>query len=151
MGISSTENSTSNVDPHYFPCFLMAKAYSPLWNSRCQDGRDRLYIPTHRGGLSVQIPEARHSSRRGPCSVYPAAQWKLHCEVKEKFPRGWWQSMSTCWRRSGSPHSLTAGTKYRFFYHCWLKDKVRFAESWSYVYNPVLLDLVLLYGLHLGK
>lgn len=61
-----------------------------------EDEKNKVYIPKHCGGLFVQIPEAKHSSLLGPFTWYPSVQWKLHCELKEKFPRGWLQFMSTC-------------------------------------------------------
>lgn len=99
MGDSKNQNSPSNVDPRDFSWFFFngESLFSPseiLVVS--EDRRTRVYIPMHRGGSFVQVPEAKHSSLLGPFSSYPSAQWKLHSELKEKFPRGWLQFMCTC-------------------------------------------------------
>lgn len=141
----------------------MEKAHAPIPEIQVvsEDEKEEVYTPTHWGGLCVHIPEARHSSWLGPFNLYPSAQWNVHCELKEKFPRGWLQFMNMCWGRPNSPHSLTVGTKYWCF-HCRLTDIVGPATSRSdlcgllHCLSRILaqvshLSLVSLYHLRLGK
>lgn len=102
---------------------------SPKHQLLSEDGKNKVCLPLHCGGLCVQIPEAEHSSFLGPSNSYPSTQRKSHCELKANSPRGWLQFTSACGGRSNSPHSWTVGDKNTdFFSHCRLKSSATHSE-----------------------